>query len=311
MMDLLTPVFLSTFIIGVILGGMPLMLSALGETIGERAGILNLGIEGMMLIGGYIAYVVTLQTESIWLGLLAGALGGLVTSLIMLVLNVWLGLNQIVLGIAITLLGGGITGVLYDQFYLQATPRVAPPADWNIPVLESIPVVGTSVFSQPVMFWVAMLLAVAVAWFLNRTNWSLSVKAAGERPSSLDAAGGSVMGTRSGVVLIGGAFAGLGGAYLSLIVTNAFTPFMTHGLGYVAIIVTMLCRGRVFWVVGVSFLYGVAVSFGTTLQLTTTRIPTDILGMLPFIVVMLMLIIFARSVYIPPALAAPYTRGAR
>ncbi|WP_308466981.1 ABC transporter permease [Rathayibacter soli] len=311
MTDLLTPTFLATFIVGCLMGAMPLMLAALGETIGEQSGILNLGIEGMMLVGAYVGYVVALGTNSLWLGMLAGAFAGAVLSLVMLVLNVWLGLNQIVLGIAITLAGTGITSVLYDQFYGAKSPRVANPVDWAIPGLSKIPVLGDSIFSQSAIFWVGLLLAVVVALALKKTNWSLSIRAAGQMPASLDAAGGSVMRTRSQAVLLGGTFAGLGGAYLSLISTGAFTPVITNGLGFVAIIVTMVANGRIIWVAAMSFLFGLTVSFGTVLQLTSVNIPTDVIGMLPYIVVMIVLIIFARSVYISPALAAPYTRGAR
>lgn len=311
MSDLLTPAFLATFIVGCLMGAMPLLIAAVGETIGEQSGILNLGIEGMMLVGAYVGYVVALATHSLWLGMIGGALAGVVLSLVMLVLNVWLGLNQIVLGIAITLAGTGITSVLYDQLYSSKNPRVANPVDWKIPGLSEIPVVGDSLFSQSAIFWVCLVLAGMVAWALKRTNWSLSIRAAGQMPSSLDAAGGSVMRTRSQAVLLGGAFAGLGGAYLSLISTGAFTPVITNGLGFVAIIVTMVANGRIIWVAAMSFLFGLTVSLGTVLQLTSLNIPTDIIGMLPYIVVMIVLMIFARSVYISPALAAPYTRGAR
>ena len=310
MTDLLTPAFITAFIVACLAGAVPLMLAAVGETVGEQSGVLNLGIEGMMLVGGYVGYVVALGTHSVWLGMLGGAIGGAVMSLVLLVLNVWLGLNQIVLGIAITLAGGGVTSVLYDQLYSKTSPRTVTDA-WHIPGLSSIPVVGTAVFSQSAVFCVAILLAVAVALLLTRTNWGLGVRAAGQKPSSLDAAGGSVMATRSQAVLIGGLFAGLGGAYLSVIATSAFTPFMTNGLGYIAIIVTMLSRGRILAVALVSLVYGVTVAVGTVLQLTSLNIPTDLVTMLPYIVVMVVLLIFGRSVYISPVLGAPYTRGAR
>ncbi|TAM71173.1 MAG: ABC transporter permease [Microbacteriaceae bacterium] len=293
------------------MGAMPLMIAAVGETIGEAAGVLNLGIEGMMLVGAYVGYVVALGTHSLWAGMLGGAIAGAVFSLVMLVLNVWLGLNQIVLGIAITLAGTGITSVLYYELYGTKTPRVADAFDWQIPGLSKIPVVGPSIFSQSPIFWVCIVLVVIVAWALKKTNWSLSIRAAGQMPSSLDAAGGSVMRTRSQAVLIGGTFAGLGGAYLSLIATGAFTPVITNGIGFVAIIVTMVTNGRIIWVAAMSLLFGLSVSVGTVLQLTSLNIPTDIIGMLPYVVVMVVLMIFARSVYISPALAAPYTRGAR
>ncbi|TPW77423.1 ABC transporter permease [Schumannella soli] len=311
MIDLLSPAFLITFIVGCLVGTVPLMLAALGETIGEQSGVLNLGIEGMMLVGGYAGYVATLSSGSSWLGMLVGALAGAALSLVIVVLNVWLGLNQIVLGIAVTLAGGGITSVLYDQLYSKTAPRADTGGALKIPGLSDIPVIGPSLFSQPGFFWVTVALVVGVGFFLRRTNWGLSIRAAGQKPASLDAAGGSVMRTRSQAALLGGAFAGLGGAYLAVFATGAFTPFMTNGLGYVAIIVTMLARGRVLWVALVSLLYGVTVALGTVLQLTSLDIPTDVIGMLPYLAVMIVLVVFARSVYISPALGAPYTRGAR
>lgn len=311
MSNLLTSAFLATFVVGCIMGAMPLMLAAVGETIGEAAGVLNLGIEGVMLVGAYVGYVVALDSHSLWLGMLAGAIGGAVMSLVMLVLNVWFGLNQIVIGIAVSLAGTGITSVLYLELYGAKSPRVPAPAEWIMPGLSHIPVIGGSLFSQPFIFWASILLIVGAAWAMKKTNWSLSIRAAGQTPASLDAAGGSVMRTRSQAVLIGGAFAGIGGAYLSLIATGAFTPVITNGIGYVAIIVTMVTNGRIVWVAAMSLLFGFSVSLGTVLQLTGLNISTDLIGMLPYVVVMIVLLIFARGIYISSALAAPYTRGAR
>lgn len=310
MTNLLTTTFIAAFIIAWFAGAMPLMLASIGETVGEESGVLNLGIEGMMLMGAYFGYVVALNTHSVWLGMLGGLSAGAITSLVLLVLNVWLGLNQIVLGIAITAAGGGITTVLYEQIYSQTSPRV-PTVNWRIPGLSDIPVVGSSLFSQPVMFWVSLLIAVIVAWFLVRTNWGLSIRAAGQKPSSLDAAGGSVMRTRSQAVLLGGMLSGLGGAYLSVLATSAFTPFMTNGLGYIAIVVTMLSRGKILRVVIVSLVYGLTIAAGTVLQLTSLNVPTDLITMLPYIVVMVVLLIFGRDVNNSPVLGAPYTRGTR
>lgn len=310
MSDLLTPTFLTAFIVACLAGTIPLMLASIGETVGEESGVLNLGIEGVMLMGAYFGYVVALSTHSTWLGMLGGAAAGAVTSLVLLVLNVWLGLNQIVLGIAVTAAGGGITTVLYDQIYSQTSPRI-PTDNWKIPLLSDIPVAGGSIFSQPAMFWVAIIIAAGVAWFLVKTNWGLSIRAAGQKPSSLDAAGGSVMRTRSQGVLLGGGLSGLGGAYLSVLATNAFTPFMTNGIGYLAIVVTMLSRGKILRVVIVSLIYGVTIAIGTVLQLTKLTIPTDLITMLPYIVVMIVLLIFGRGANTSPVLGAPYTRGAR
>ncbi len=310
MSELLTASFLSAFIIACIAGAIPLMLAAVGETIGEQSGVLNLGIEGMMLIGAYTGYVCAIASHSVWIGMLGGAAGGIAISLVLMILNIWLGLNQIVLGIAITIAGGGITSVLYHNNYGQSQPSI-PPDMWKIPGLSAIPALGSSLFSQSGVFWVSILLAVAVAFLLSRTNWGLSIRAAGQQPSSLDSAGGSVMKTRSQAVLLGGFFSGIGGAYLSLLSTGAFTPFMTAGVGYIAIVVTMLARGRIWIVAAISTLYGFTQALGTALQLGGISIPPQVISMLPYIVVMIVLLVFARSVYISPVLGAPYTRGAR
>ncbi|GAA4168491.1 ABC transporter permease [Gryllotalpicola koreensis] len=310
MNDLLTAAFISAFLVACIAGAVPLLLASVGETIGEQSGVLNLGIEGVMLVGAYTGYAVTIASHSVWIGMLGGAVGGIVLSLLMLVLNTLFGLNQIVIGIAMTLAGQGITSVLYQEKYAQSQPSISPDR-WRIPGLSGIPAVGSSIFSASGMFWVAVLLAIVVAYLLSRTNWGLSIRAAGQKPSSLDAAGGSVMKTRSQAVLLGGFFSGLGGAYLSLISTGAFTPFMTAGVGYIAIVVTMLSRGRIWVVAAISLLYGVTQALGTALQLGGISVPTQVITMLPYLVVMVVLLIFARSVYISPVLAAPYARGAR
>jgi simple sugar transport system permease protein len=310
MTDIFSEPFVIAFILGCITGTIPLMIASFGETIGEQSGVLNLGIEGMMLIGGYVAFVTTLSTGSFPLGLIAGTLAGVATSVIMMVLNTWLGLNQIVIGLAITLAGGGITGVLYNVYFTN-TPRLGQEDTLAIPFLSELPYVGKSLFTQSPMFYLAFVLAGLVAWMMIRTNVGLRFRAAGQNPNSLDAAGGNVVVTRSVAVLLGGAFSGLGGAYLAIIAAGTFTPFMTHGLGYIAIVVTMLARGRIMWVILVSFLYGVTVALGTVLQLTTFTLPTDVIKMFPFIVVMVVLIAFARGSYVPPALGEPYTRGAR
>jgi simple sugar transport system permease protein len=310
-MDLLTVAFVSAFIAGFLAASMPLLVASLGETIGEQSGVLNLGIEGVMLFGGYAAFVVTLATDSFAWGLLAGAGVGILTSLFLLVLSVLLGLNQIVIGLAVTLLGGGMTSVLYFENYSKSTPRLGKGSPLAIPGLSDIPVVGDSIFSQPSIFWVVLFLAAGVWWLLTKTNFGLQIRAAGQNPNSLDASGGNVVASRAVAVLLGGFFSGLGGAYLALISTGTFTPFMTQGVGYTAIVVTMLARGRISWVVGASLVFGLSVAVGTVIQLTSINLPTDIIKMFPFVVVIVVLVLFARSAYVPPALGLPYSRGTR
>lgn len=311
MNDLISATFITVFIATVIAQAMPLILAAVGETVGEQAGVLNLGIEGVMLVGAYAAFVTTLTTGSFWLGMLAGAVGGVVANLAMLVLNVWLGLNQIVIGLAVTLIGEGLTSVLYLQNYAKSTTSLGQPPALAIPGLSDIPIIGRAIFQQSAIFWVMLILVGVMGFLLARTNWGLSTRSAGQKPSSLDAAGGSVMKTRSQAVLVNGVFAGLGGAYLAVITTSTFTPGVVNGLGFIAIVITMLSRGRIGLVVLTSLIYGLAVAIGPALQVVGFNVPADFIKMLPFVVVMLTLIVFARSSVVPPALGAAYTRGAR
>jgi simple sugar transport system permease protein len=311
MSELLTRTFLTALISGGLIAGVSLMFTALGETISERAGVLNIGLEGMMLVGAYIGFVGAYYGHSFWIGFAAGIGGGAFASLFMVVLCVRLGLDQIVVGIAITLAGEGITSVLQETQFGSTYPRLGAPPTMAIPILSDIPVVGKSVFDQPLIVYLGLVAVGAVSWIFRRTNAGLNLRAAGEKPEALDAAGVSVVATRSYAALCTGALAGLGGAYLSIVGAGTFTPFMTQGQGFMAIVIAMLARGKPLWVVLGSFLFGISLSVATALQLAGINISTDVVNLLPFIAIMVALVAFARRSYLPPALALPYVRGAR
>ena len=301
----MTQLFWTTVVAGGLLAGVPLMFTALGESISERAGVLNIGLEGMMLLGAYCGYLGAYYGHSLWIGFLTGIVGGMSGSVVMAVLCVWLGLDQIVVGIAITLAGEGITSVLYQSQFSTTEPRLgAAPSD-SIPLLDRIPILGKTLngqsplFSQPLVVYLGLAFAVLLAWIFRATNVGLNLRAAGEKPEALDAAGVSVVATRTYAVLATGALAGLGGACLSIIGAGGFQPFLTQGQGFMAIVIAMLARGRPFGVVIGSFLFGI------------TNIPDNAIHALPFVAIMLSLILFVRRSYLPPALALPYVRGAR
>ena len=302
---------LTSLIAGGLLAGVPLMFTALGETISERAGVLNLGLEGMMLLGAYLGFIGAYYGHSSWLGFALGAVGGMLGASLMVSLCVWLGLDQIVVGIAITLAGEGITSVLQGAEFGSTYPRLGSPSAVAIPLLDKIPVLGASVFTQPLLAYLGIAFAGALVWVFRRTNVGLNLRAAGEKPEALDAAGISVLATRSWAVLSTGALAGLGGAYLSIVAAGVFTPFMTQGQGYMAIVIAMLCRGRPLWVVVGSILFGISLSITTALQIAGINISNDLVQMLPFIAIIVSLMAFGRRSYLPPALCIPYVRGAR
>jgi general nucleoside transport system permease protein len=224
---------------------------------------------------------------------------------------VWLGLDQIVVGIAITLAGEGITSVLQGAEFGSSYPRLGAPSTVAIPLLDKIPVLGPSLFDQPPLVYIGFAFAGLLVWVFRSTNIGLNLRAAGEKPEALDAAGISVVATRSWAALATGALAGLGGAYLSIVGAGVFTPFMTQGQGYMAIVIAMLCRGRPLWVVVGSLLFGISLSIATALQLAGVNISNDLVTMLPFIAIIASLIAFGRRSYLPPALCIPYIRGAR
>jgi simple sugar transport system permease protein len=273
--------------------------------------VLNIGLEGMMLLGAYLGFLGAHYTGSVWVGFLTGIAGGMIGSIFMVVLCVWLGLDQIVVGIAITLGGEGITSVLQQAQFGSTYPRLDATPTVAIPGLRDIPVLGSSLFDQPAIVYLAFGFVGLLAWIFRRTNVGLNLRAAGEKPEALDAAGVSVVATRSWAVLSTGALAGLGGAYLSVVAAGIFTPFITQGQGFMAIVIAMLGRGRPLWALLGSFLFGIALSLSDSLQLAGINISTDVVHMLPFAAIIIALILFARRSYLPPALALPYVRGAR
>jgi simple sugar transport system permease protein len=311
-----TNVFWTSVVAGGLLAGLPLMFTALGETISEQAGVLNIGLEGMMLLGAYFGFLATYYGHSVWLGYLAGAAAGAFASVFMVVLCVWLGLDQIVVGIAIFLAGEGITSVVYQSHFSSTQPRLGAAPDDAIPLLDRIPILGKPLngqfplFSQPMIVYLGLAFAVVLTWVFRSTNIGLNLRAAGEKPEALDAAGVSVVATRSYAALATGALAGVGGAHLT-IVTGTFQPFFTQGLGFMAIVMAMLARGRPLAVVAFSLMFGIALSINGPLDAVGVTLSPEVLHTLPFASIILALILFARRAYLPPALALPYVRGAR
>lgn len=302
---------LTAFLLAMFASMIPLLLAALGESVGEQSGVLNVGLEGVLLIGGYASFAATLASGNFWIGFAAGALAGAALQTVLIVLSVCMNANQIVVGIGITLAGTGMSSMLYDWNFAGSRPRLGLPDVWAFFPLSEISIAGPVLFARHGMFTLAFVIAAATALWLSRTAPGLRLRASGQSPAALDAAGGNVVRTRSLAVLFGGVMAGLGGAYLSLISAGTFTPGMTHGLGFLAIVVAMLSRGRVLWAVGISLIYGLFVATGTALQLTSVSVPNDVITMAPFVAVMIVLIFSRGGSALPPALATPYVRGKR
>ncbi len=308
---LFTEAFVASLMFGAVTASVPLLLAGLGEQISEKAGVLNIGIEGMMLLGAYGGFVVTFFTQSFWLGFLAGGLAGMFVALLMALLCIRLGMNQIVIGIALTVGVQGLTALLHHFQFSRTYPRLSDTPTLDIPVLSEIPAIGGALFARHPVVYLAILLMLGMIWLFRRTNIGLNLQAAGDAPAALDAAGVSVTATRAAAVLATGFLAGVGGAYIANVGAGLFVPFMTNGAGFIGIVLAMLARGRPVWVLLGALLFGISLSLTTALQVGGLNVPTDVVQMLPFAMVIIVLVIFARHSYLPPALGLPYVRGER
>jgi simple sugar transport system permease protein len=309
MKSLLTEPFLVSLLFGAVTAGLPLLLAGLGEQISEKAGVLNIGLEGMMLVGAYTGFVATYHTGSFWLGFLAGGAGGVCAALIVLLLCIRRGLNQIVIGIAITVGAQGLTSLLHFVQFSLSYPRLAAAPVVVLPGLGDLPILGKGLFSHNPLVYFTLILVAALTWVFRSTYFGLSLEAAGNRPAALDAAGVDVVRTRSCAVMCTGFLAGLGGAYLANVGAGIFVPFITSGAGVIGIVLAMLARGRPLLVMIGAALFGASLAMTTALQVAGINIPTDVVQMLPFAVVMVVLVLFGRHSMLPPALGTPYVRG--
>lgn len=309
MSELLTPEFMTVFVSGSVVAAVPVAMASLGETVSQRSGILNVGVEGVMLTGAYVGFSAAYYGGSLPLGLLAGAAAGVLLALMLVLLHIRLRLNAVVVGIAMVITAQGITSFLHGIQFGSSYPRLGAPPTVRIPFLVDVPVLGPGLFNQHVLVYLTVLAAAGVYWMFRHTNAGLDLRAAGDRPEALDSAGVSVLRTRSIATLVSGGFSGLAGAYLSCVSAGIFVPFMTNGAGFIAVMLAMVARERSHIVLIGALLFGMALSLVTSLQLYGVGIPTDLVETLPFVVVLLMLL--AGKAGLPAAFGKVYVRGER
>lgn len=289
----------------------PIMFAALGELFTERAGVLNLGLEGIMLVGALTGFVAAFNSGSLWLGVLVAALSGMLMALLMGFMSITAKVNQVVAGLGITILGGGLSTLLFRLFFgLRSTPpKVTTFPRYPIPVLSKIPGLGRILFNHNVLVYLALVL-VPVAWVvLYRTDFGLSIRAVGENPDAVDTRGLSVSKLRYIGLLIGGALAGIGGAYLPLANLGLFWSDMTAGRGFIAIAVVVFARWDPLGVLLGSLVFGGAHALQLTMQTLKVPIRSELLLMMPYVITILVLISVSRRAEFPGAFATPYTRG--
>ncbi len=296
--------------------GTPLVLAALGGLLGERSGVVNIGIEGMMLIGAVAAFLTAQATESIPLALLAGLLAGAALALIHSFLSVTMRANQIVAGLAIVIFGSGIATFFGKSVEGQAIAvRISP---YKLPVLADIPVLGRILFQQDAMVYASWILVVLVAVYFRYTRAGLAMRSVGESPATADVMGIRVAAVQYCHTVAGGALIGLSGAYLVLArVPNWSQTGTTSGLGWIAVALVVFSSWQPLRVVADAYLFGLALRANFTLQAAGIgSVPAEVLSMLPYlltIAVLILLSLFDRQNRLgaPAALGKPYFRNER
>lgn len=293
----------------------PVIYAGLGELVAEKAGVLNLGLEGTMLMGAVSGFVAAQTTSSIWGGLGAAAIAGALFSLLFAFLVVTLRLDQVVTGLAFTVLGAGLSAFIGARWV--GVPPAATVGDPELGFLEEIPFLGRVIFQQDWMVFGALVVAVAIALYVKRTRPGLILRALGESPDVVDSLGLPVLALRYVYVVVGGALAGLGGAYLSLSFTPSWIQNMTAGRGWIAIALVIFSVWRTWWLVGGAFLFGVVDAFRFRAQIGGEPfIDPRFLNMLPYVMTLVVLALVAKSVGrkrlgVPATLGIPYDRERR
>jgi simple sugar transport system permease protein len=290
-------------------GTTPILLAALGEAYAERSGLLNLGIEGMMVAGAFSSFLVALKMNSLLAGFVFAVVVGLTLGLVFGILTIILGVNQIVVGLGLTIFAHSMCSFLHRMIFGNQFPILFGAGGTSeIPFLSRVPVIGQALFNQHWLVYLTFSIVPIMHILMYKTRFGLRVRAVGEAPRAADACGVNVYRTRFYSILLGGLLASLGGAFLALGDLAFFVPDMIMGRGYIAIVVVMLGKWNPVRVCFGGLLFGFALALTSALQVAGIKISPDFILMTPYLVVMITLLFFARSTNLPSALCIPYRR---
>jgi ABC-type uncharacterized transport system permease subunit len=286
----------------------PLVFAILGEAVSERAGVLNVGLEGMMALGAIVGFLVAYWTGHSWAGLLAAAFAGFGASLVFGFLTIYRGADQIVTGIVMNILLLGLASFLYASIFASAhvVAQLAAIPVYRVPWLSDLPVIGRPFFAQsPIVY--AVYLLIPLFWFLlERSPWGLSVRAAGENPEAVDSAGINIWFLRLQAVSIGGAMAGLSGAILAVVQIGAYVDGMIAGRGFIALAIVVFGGWRPWRVAAAALLFGVVDAFQLRLQVSGAAIPSPFLIGMPYILTIIVVAFVAGRAGYPAAINKAY-----
>jgi general nucleoside transport system permease protein len=286
----------------------PYLFAALGETFAQRSGVLNLGVDGIMLMGAFAAFYVVFNTGNLWLGVLAALLVGAVMGLLMALVSVTLKAKQGISGIGLYLFGLGMSSLLFKTM-IGSVQSVSGFGTLRIPGLSTLPIVGQIFFNHNVLTYVAYLLVPAAVLVLNYTTFGLKIRAVGHNPQAADSLGVNVDGIRYLTLIIGAALAGLAGASLSIGLLNIFQENMTNGLGFIAVALVYFGGWRPLGVLAGALLFSTVNALQLWVQVLGLPIPSDVAVMLPYLLTIAALAFAARQIQQPAALTKPYERG--
>jgi len=282
----------AAIVVSIIAAATPLLYAALGELVTEKSGVLNLGIEGMMLLGAVASFATAIATGSFALAIIVGALAGAVMSLVFAVLALSLLANQVATGLALTIFGVGLSALLGQSYVgtpLEALPKL------EIPGLSDMTLVGPVLFGHDFLVYLSIAMVFAVSWFLYKTRWGLVVRAVGESHEAAHAIGYHVIAIRYAAVMFGGAMSGLGGAYLSLAYTPMWIENMAAGRGWIALALVVFATWRPGRVMLGAYLFGGVTMLQLHGQGIGIDVPSQIMSMLPYIATVLVLVLISRD----------------
>lgn len=314
MSNILSISFLVSLLASMVRLATPILLPALGQVYTQRSGILNLGVEGTMLIGAVCGFTTACVSGNLWLGILIGTISGAVYSVLMAWLSVTMKSNQVIAGIGMNILAAGLAAFIYRLVFgiRSLPPQVVPFQDINIPLLSEIPIIGKVFFQHNIMVYISYVLIVPLSWFiLEKTTFGLKIRAVGENPRAADSKGINVGLIRYSSIIIGGAYAGMGGVFMTIAYMNTFTEKIIGGFGFIAVSVVIFARFMPIRTVFGALLFGVAQALQLRLQAQGIGIPVQFLLMLPYILTIIALIIASKRADFPSAYTIPYSRMER
>jgi general nucleoside transport system permease protein len=291
---------------------LPLIFGGLAGTIGERSGVINIAIEGQFIMGAFFAALVATVAASVWFGIVAAAIGGLLIAALLAMLAIRFVVDQIVVGVVLIVFALGVTGFLFEQLMAPAPTRYNAPSrvpTWEVPVLSDIPLVGPVLFRANIFVYLALALVVLVYVGLFHTRWGLRTRAVGEHPAAADTVGIKVLGLRYLNVLLAGAIAGIGGAYFTLLATTNFNKGMTAGLGFIALATMIFGRWNPVGVLLAAVFFGFSRALAVYLGSIGSPIPSQFLNMLPYLATIAVVAGLVGRARPPAADGKPYIKG--